>query len=214
MEPKERLFFNRIIFFLFVIIITVQAGYKEKKSSNGTCSDIVFEKTDTSHIPAVTINITSKALKKENGIYLLNERPFSGHVLEYYKGKKIKSITPVYNGMLHGITRTFYSDGKLKDARSYRENKSYGRHYGFWENGKLKFDFTYYNNKLEGEQKQWYENGQLYLRLHYKNDSETGMQQGWRQNGKLFANYEVKDGIRYGLQKSYLCYTLKNEQIK
>lgn len=213
MAPKAHSLFKCLLFF-FLMMMFIQNGCKTKNISNNISDDIVFEQVDTSHIPAIAINRFDERLASDNGIYLLSGKAFSGHVVEYYQNKKIKSNISVYNGMLHGVARTYYPDGKINDVRSYKMNKAYGRHYGFWEDGKQKFDYTYYNDKEEGEQKQWYKSGQLYLRLHYKNDKETGLQQGWRENGKLFINYEVKDGIRYGLQKTYLCYKVKNEQVK
>ena len=195
--------------FLFAALSFVGcANHKEEKYT------VVFEKVDVSDIPDITASVKDEKLKFDNGICYYSGFPFSGFIKESYETDTLKSIASYYKGKLHGITKTFYPNGKCRDERSYKDNLSYGSHVGFWENGNPKFDFIYYNDKLEGIQKQWYEDGKPYTMQTYANDSENGMQKAWRRNGKLFANYEVKNGVCYGLQKTNLCYTLRKEKIE
>jgi antitoxin component YwqK of YwqJK toxin-antitoxin module len=169
---------------------------------------------DTSLIPNDTILSTVANLKLDNGLYYLDNKPFSGYRKELYENKQVGFIGSYLNGMQHGITLTYFDNGKLKDSRAYKLNKSFGKHYGYWENGNQKFEFYYLNDKREGANKQWYVTGKPYSFLNFKDDKEHGMQQAWRENGKPYINYEAKDGFRYGLQKSGLCYTLADEKLK
>ena len=173
-----------------------------------------LEKVDTSFVPMTKVLRNDKNLYLENGIYYLSQTTFSGYIIDSNLSGSVQSIGSYYNGMQHGLTKTFYANGKPRDCRSYRNNIAYGRHFGYWENGNMKFDFTYLNDKREGVQKQWYESGRPYAFLTFKDDKEVGLQKAWRENGKLYINYEVKDGIRYGLQKTALCYTLRDGKIK
>ncbi len=211
MVQKERSLFNIFTYScLFGMILCVSCTVNKKEETVST----VFEKVDTSQIPMDTVSSIDSTLHLDNGIYYYSNKPFSGFIKEVYENKALKSIASYYKGMQHGITKTFYPDGKERDTRSYKENVGYGRHFGYWENGNMKFDFIYYYDKREGIQKQWYESGSPYAFLNFQEDREEGMQHAWRENGKVYINYEVKDGFRYGLQKSALCYTLKDEQVK
>ena len=169
---------------------------------------------DVSHVPATTIAPTNAALSLRNGVYYLGSQPYSGFVQDVYPTGVVKSRASFYAGRQHGSTRTFFANGRLQEARSYKEGRAFGRHFGFWPNGHQKFDFVYYDDKREGSQKQWYQSGKIYCDLHFANDQEVGMQQAWRENGKVYINYAVRDGVRYGLQKSVLCYTLREGQVK
>ncbi len=173
-----------------------------------------FGTVDVSQIAKDTVSWDNPGLKLENGIFYLTGKPFSGFIQKKHENESVSSVESFLDGMQHGVSKSFYPDGKLRDSRTYKENVSYGRHFGYWENGNRKFDFIYYNDKREGLQKQWYESGAPYAFLNYKDDKEDGMQRAWRINGKSYINYEVKDGIRYGLQKAALCYTLKDEKLK
>ncbi len=214
MEQKEHLL-SKIITgsFLFSSLLLCLSCVVDKEDKSKERLP-VYEKVSTEQIPLYTISSVDSNLNLVNGIYFLNEVPFSGIIKEVYENGGAKSIGSYFLGMQEGLTKTFYASGKGRDIRSYKENVGYGRHVGYWENGNMKFDFTYYFDKREGLQKQWYESGSPYAFLTFKDDREEGMQQAWRENGKPYINYVAKDGFRYGLQKSSLCYSLKDEKIK
>jgi len=174
----------------------------------------VFEQINVSQIPNITTSKTDTTLKLQNGVYYYVDSPFSGFIVEKYNSDTLKSMGSYFQGRQHGISKTYFENGKLETERSYKNGIGYGRHFGYWDNGNMKFDFLYINDKREGVQKQWYESGNQYCELNFTDDQESGMQKAWRENGKLYINYEVKNGVRYGLQKSALCYTLNDEKIK
>jgi len=207
MAQKE-LSLNNLFFYIFCLLTVGCELPNERKEIN------VFEYIDVSKIPNDTILKNNTSLKILNGVYYFGYKPYSGFIKENYVSDTLKYIGSYYKGQQHGITQTFFPNGKLETERSYRYGLSYGRHVGFWKNGNIKFDYIYLNDSKEGIQKQWYESGKKYYELTFADDKENGMQKAWGENGKLYINYEVKDGIKYGLQKSALCYTLKNGKLK
>jgi antitoxin component YwqK of YwqJK toxin-antitoxin module len=212
MAQRERLLFKQIAFVAALFCFFSCTNFNTNKKVEAITSASFF--VDTTGIPKDSILSTTPGLKLDNGLYLLNNKPFSGCIKDLYENKQARMIAGYLNGMQHGNTVTFYEDGKLRDSRSYKENKSFGKHFGYWQNGNQKFEFYYLNDKREGTNKQWYESGKRYAFLNFKDDKEYGMQQAWRENGKPYINYEAKEGFRYGLQKSGLCFTLKDEKFK
>lgn len=201
------------IFFLAMACMTTTMSSCVSKATEQkaavTAKDL---SADTGMIPKDTVMASTVQLTR-NGLLLHNNKKFSGYVAGLYRGGKIKQVSSVYEGMLHGISRSYFENGALQEVRQYKENQSTGRHYGYWPNGNMQFDYLYFRDQKIGDMKRWYDNGKPYLFLHYKNDKEEGLQQGWRDNGKLFINYVVKDGHRYGLQESMLCYKLNEGNI-
>jgi antitoxin component YwqK of YwqJK toxin-antitoxin module len=167
---------------------------------------------DTGMVPRDTV-LNTEVQSTRNGLILLNSKKFSGYVADLYPDKKFRTITSVYEGMIHGMFRSYYENGALHEVRQYKENVSTGKHYGLWANGNKQFDYVYFRDRKIGYMNRWYENGKPYLFLNYKDDKEEGLQQGWRENGKLFINYVAKDGYRYGLQETMLCYKLNEGNI-
>ena len=167
---------------------------------------------DTGMVARDTV-LYSALRSTSNGLLLKDNRKFSGYAVTFYPNKKIKTISSVYEGMMHCMFRSYYESGALHEARQFKENLNTGKHCGYWPNGNKQFDYVYYRDKKIGYLNRWYENGKPYLFLHYKEDKEEGLQQGWRENGKLFINYVAKDGFRYGLQETMLCYKLNEGNI-
>ena len=207
MAPKV-LLLTKLAFFIVSILIVGCSEPQEQSAFKNR------EKVDVSQVPSIIVLENNDGLKLMNGVYYFGNKPYSGYIQTNYHSDKIKMIASYLKGKQHGITKAFFSNGKLETERVYKDGLSCGRHVGYWKNGSIKFDFTYLDDKREGKQRQWYESGKPYFELTFADDKEFGMQKAWRENGKLFINYEVKNGLRYGLQKAGLCYTLKNEKLK
>jgi antitoxin component YwqK of YwqJK toxin-antitoxin module len=211
MVQKERLLNNIIVASVLCLFAISCNSKRTAKEEVVTISSFYV---DTTAIPNDTVFAASKDLVVNNRIYYLKGKPFSGYLKDTYENNATKLVYGYLDGMQHGKSISYYSDGRLRDCRMYKENKSFGKHYGFWENGNMKFEYYYLDDRREGSNKQWYQSGKPYAFLNFKNDREAGMQQAWRENGKAYINYEAKDGFRYGLQKSGLCYTMENEKFK
>jgi antitoxin component YwqK of YwqJK toxin-antitoxin module len=206
MALKEHLLFRWIVFGALAFSFASCSTVKKEEETHSSFF------VDTSLVPKDTV--LSEKLTLNNGIYYLNQMPFSGYRKEMYSNGDIGLVAGYLNGMQHGTSTSYYPGGKLNFIRMYKANKSFGKHIGYWENGNQKFEFYYLDDKREGVNKQWYQSGKPYTFLHFKDDKEDGMQQAWRENGKPYINYEAKEGFRYGLQKSGLCYTLVDEKMK
>ncbi len=208
MAQKEHLLFKQALLF-FTVFIFIKCTNTKKEEAISKPSFFV----DTSLVPKDTVLSTDLNVKLDNGIFYLNNLPFSGYVKEFYPNKSISLVAGFVNGKQHGTSTCYFPNGKIRFIRMYKENKSFGKHIEYWENGNPKFEFYYLNDKREGPNKQWYISGKPYAFLNFKDDKENGLQQAWRENGRAYINYEAKDGFRYGLQKSALCYTLKDEKF-
>lgn len=213
-HPDSFLRFKHLVFFRTVLLVlgfgfAACTNIKQEEKNNSSSFFV-----DTTLIPQDTFLVNSENLKLDNGVYYLNNQPFSGYINSNYPNDMGSLVAGYLNGMQHGLSTSYYPNGNIMFIRMYNQNKSFGKHIGYWGNGKLKFEFYYNNDKRTGTHKQWYESGQAYTVLNFKDDQEDGMQYAWRENGKPYINYEAKDGFRYGLQKSNLCYTLIDEKLK
>ena len=213
MVQKELLlnnFYGVIITFCILKISSCNYFQQQPNTKENNKNYVVY----TTCIPHDTVIMPNNKLSYVNNIYFKEGKKFSGIIEEFYSNGIMKKQFSIYQGMLYGIYKSYFEDGKPWEIRNYKNNLSTGKHYGFWaESGNRKFEYNYYEEKMEGLQKKWYKSGKPYLFLNYSNDREDGLQQGWRENGKLYLNYVAKDGYRYGLQKAALCYTLREGKI-
>lgn len=216
MAPRALLLSSFITIATASVVLFGQNPFKELRWLKQTPDAVVKNYTiDTSGIPFDTISITDSSLKILNGIFLFNNKRYSGIIKEYYPNGLVKNLRAIFHGELHGTFKSFYENGAKHEVRSYKNNLATGRHRGYWPDGKtLQFDYNYYEEKREGQQRKWYKSGKPYIFSNYTNDHEDGLQRAWRENGKLYINYVAKDWHTYGLQQTALCYTLLDEKIK
>ena len=201
----------RLCMFAVLFFTSCSTSIKKADNKEVTAKDLFV---DTTIIPRDTVLETNAAFSYKNGLFYFNQRLYSGIALVANSDKTIKAFCSVYNGMRHGIYRSYYSNGRLFEVRQYKNDLATGRHFGYFDNGNMQFDYLYFEEQKVGHFKKWYRTGKPYLFANYKDDAEDGLQQGWRPNGKLFLNYVAKDGRTYGLQETMLCYTLTDEELK
>jgi hypothetical protein len=102
---------------LFSLIVFCSINCKNNKEDAATVSSLLV---DTTMIPKDTILINQPTLQLNNGVYFLDEKPFSGYIKENYDPKRLKSIGSYWQGKQEGSTLTFYENGKNRDNRSYK----------------------------------------------------------------------------------------------
>ncbi|MEP6834116.1 MAG: hypothetical protein ABJB74_12010 [Gemmatimonas sp.] len=151
------------------------------------------------------VESTSSRLTEVNGVVLLNQQPFNGHVYEHFDGGVLKRDANYRDGKLNGVTRGWHENGQVDYARTYSAGLEEGTHKGWYENGGRRFEYHFRNGVSEGVSKQWYRNGKPYTLFHFTNGQEAGQQQMWDTEGKLRANYVIREGRRYGLPGSVGC---------
>lgn len=150
-------------------------------------------------IPPVSISSTHQALKRTQGKWFYQNKPFSGTLLEYYASGKVKTKASYYQGEKQGIAKGWYPDGQRWFEREYLYGRKHGKQQIWWQNGQLKLLAWVKNDAYEGNVKQWYADGKLYRDFNYKQGKEEGHQRMWKKDGRVKANYVVKNGRQYGL---------------
>ena len=152
-----------------------------------------------------TVESSSERVSEINGVTLVDQHPFSGHVREHFANGQLKRDATYRDGKLHGRTRGWHENERPDYSRTYSAGLEAGTHEGWYENGSRRFEYHFSKGMSEGVAKQWYRNGKPYTLFHFANGQETGRQQMWDTEGKLRANYIIREGRRYGLPGSVGC---------
>tara|TARA_R110001592_G_scaffold139837_2_gene360264 strand:+ start:1655 stop:2251 length:597 start_codon:yes stop_codon:yes gene_type:complete len=171
----------------------------------------VTDLKDSPIIPDISVDADEANLRRNGALMLLDDKPFSGHLVSYHSNGQLESENTYFEGLREGKSSQFYSDGSFKEERWYNENQKTGTHYGWWPNGNMKFEFHFVDGLHHGEAKEWQIDGQPYKFFTYTMGQEDGSQKMWESDGSIRANYVVKDGHRYGLIGLKNCKSVDNE---
>lgn len=80
------------------------------------------------------------------------------------------------NGKLHGISKSWYENGKLQDSAVYKNGIVIGDEKGWHEDGSIKFVTSYdTTGNGDGSSQSFYPNGVIRSKGNYKNEKRTGV---------------------------------------
>ena len=176
-----------------------------------SCTENTARENNLPKTYAVLISDTS--LHLINGIlFYKDQQPFTGELKEDWANGNLKTAEVFLNGKQHGLSETFYWDGKKESTRWYSNGEKDSIHTGWWENGNKKYEYHFQHGAYNGMFTEWYESGKIIQQVMYARGEEL-YGKGWRENGKLYMNFVMKEGRRYGLNNSNLCYGVKNQVL-
>jgi antitoxin component YwqK of YwqJK toxin-antitoxin module len=155
---------------------------------------------------SILLNKAEQKIKIENGLLIINQKPFSGRLFALFEASTdTAELSSYQNGKEHGEWKKVYTSGKIKERRFFEQGQKTGEYTAWWENGNRQLHYFFVADEYEGTCKEWNVEGKLVRILNYKSGHEEGHQQWWYDNGKVKANYVIKDGRRYGLLGTKNC---------
>lgn len=98
-------------------------------------------------------------------------------------GKSILAEENYKNGVLNGVSKTYYLTGKITEFSHFKNGKLHGSLKRYADNGILLDDLNYENGKLHGAAKYYNNKGKLIYWGDYANDLKVGKWE-YFENGK------------------------------
>jgi antitoxin component YwqK of YwqJK toxin-antitoxin module len=129
-----------------------------------------------------------------NNLRLVGKESFTGGKknglsLSFFENGIPDSESNWVNGVLDGVSRSFYPSGKKKTEMMYREGKRQGLSLVYYESGQTEISGQYYNDLADGNWKFTNGNGVTIYELKYKSG--------------VLLNPEVMDSIQAGEFKAF-----------
>lgn len=161
------------------------------------------------------VNSDSSAIYTKSGITYVNDTPFSGKAITYYRNTNDTAEIRMYvNGKENGRWTTYYPNHHLKEIRFFSNGNKTGNYSAWWPNGSKQVDYNFSNNEYEGTCRDWNENGLKIKEMNYHEGHEEGTQQAWYDDGKIKFNYLAQSGRRYGLMGTKNCKNVSESIFK
>jgi hypothetical protein len=144
---------------------------------------------------------------------------FTG-IKQYMSGNHLVMETTFKNGIKEGLTKTYYTSGKLKGTLWYENGLKEDSAKWFFEEGQLFRSTPYIRDTIDGIQIQYYRAGKLKAKIGYKKGLRTFYMQEYDMNGKLAGGYpqlvvNTKDEYNSkGIYSVSLSLSDKSEKVK
>jgi len=98
------------------------------------------------------------------------------------------------NGLINGVSKTFYPGGTVAEVIQYRDGKKDGEWVQYYEDGRLKFKGSYRNDEKEGPFTGYFQNGKVNLSGAYRAGHKEGTWTIYEENGAVMRSDKYSDG--------------------
>jgi hypothetical protein len=163
--------------------------------------------------PNITLDKENLSLDAKRGLFLWEDKPFSGISTLHQMGVLVEEIH-FHQGKKQGSFKKWFDDGTLSFEAYYHQGKKDSTCKSWWRNGQLRSLSNFNNGVPHGKQYSWYDTGEKFKETNLEHGKEKGLQRAWRKNGTIYNNYEAKNGRIFGLKRANLCYEIEEEDIK
>jgi antitoxin component YwqK of YwqJK toxin-antitoxin module len=131
-----------------------------------------------------------------------------GLSVSYYEDGRVKEITSYAKGVKHGPHKEFYPSGSLKSEELYDQGLIWGQKTSFFEDGQKEFECYINKGKIEGEAWTYYQSGKRKGMVPYRAGLKEGLAIEWHQNGvtSIKVNYVADKENDFGNNPALVAY--------
>ena len=130
------------------------------------------------------------------GLWLLpgQTNTFTGLLLDTYEDGTRKSLTTVSNGLLHGVSQGWHTNGQQQVEEHYVAGTSHGLRTKWHPNGQKLSEVNIVDGKLEGTFRRWDEQGALTEEIEMKAGQPDGLSRAYYPSGSLKVEARLQQG--------------------
>lgn len=120
--------------------------------------------------------------------------PYTGTVVEYYAPKQLQSRSVVSNGLLHGLSEGWHTNGVRQVAEHFVNGVSEGVRVKWHPNGAKLSEATIVGGKLNGTFRRWDEQGRLAEEIELVQDQPHGESVAYFPSGCVKTRLRLERG--------------------
>jgi antitoxin component YwqK of YwqJK toxin-antitoxin module len=152
--------------------------------------------------PPALPQVTRSELEVRDGRLYRNGQtsPFTGTLVELRSDGSLQSRSVVSNGLLHGISEGWHTNGQLAVRETFRDGVSDGVRVKWHANGAKMSEANIVGGKVQGTFRRWHENGLLAEQIEMRDGRAEGLSIAYYPSGYLRAKATLHQGQPAGQQ--------------
>jgi antitoxin component YwqK of YwqJK toxin-antitoxin module len=137
---------------------------------------------------------TNLVFKESRLLEINGATPFSGFMVEHYTDGVLRSRSAVTNGLLHGLSQGWHTNGQLQVSEYFKAGVSHGLRTKWYANGTKLSEATIVEGVLSGPFRRWHENGTLAEEVEMRNGQPDGIANAYLPDGRLKTQVRLENG--------------------
>ena len=120
--------------------------------------------------------------------------PFTGIIFENYPDGSVRSRSQLSNGVLHGVSEGWHTNGLLQIQEHFQNGVSHGTRTKWFESGAKMSEAMIDQGKIQGVFRRWHTNGVLAEEVEMADNVPHGLSRSFYPNGSLKAEVRLDKG--------------------
>lgn len=120
---------------------------------------------------------------------------FTGMMVEFYPDGTMQSRSVVSNGLLHGVSEGWWTNGVLAVRESFLAGRSHGVRTKWDMTGSRIAESAIRDGQLDGVHREWHTNGQPSLEVSMQSGKPHGLCFKWNPEGVLVGQWSLSNGV-------------------
>lgn len=120
---------------------------------------------------------------------------FTGLMVEFYPDGTLQSRSVVSNGLLHGVSEGWHTNGVLAVTEVFVDGKSHGTRIKWDAASNRIAETTISAGQIHGSHREWYTNGQPALEMSMVDGKAQGLAQKWNPDASLAGQWVLSNGV-------------------
>jgi antitoxin component YwqK of YwqJK toxin-antitoxin module len=145
-------------------------------------------------LPPREVPVSELTLREGRSYWKDDTTPFTGIITETYQGGGPKSRSVLSNGLMHGVSEGWHTNGVLQVREHFVEGISHGLREKWFPSGAKISEANIKSGKLDGRFRSWHENGSPAEEITMKDGQPDGLSMAYHPDGSLKAKATLQDG--------------------
>lgn len=120
--------------------------------------------------------------------------PFTGSMLERTADGLLRSCSAISNGLLHGLSEGWHTNGQIQVAEQFKEAVSHGQRTKWYADGTKLSEAMIVNGRLHGSFRRWHTNGGLAEDMELKDGQADGLSKAYFPSGFMKSRTTLQSG--------------------
>jgi antitoxin component YwqK of YwqJK toxin-antitoxin module len=125
---------------------------------------------------------------------LPDQGPFSGLMLEHSADGVLRSRSSVSNGLLHGISEGWHTNGQLQVTEHFKDGVSHGLRTKWYSSGARLSEGEIVEGRFHGTFRRWSESGALLEQVEFVAGQPHGVAMAYYESGFVKKWARIKEG--------------------
>ena len=146
-------------------------------------------------VPAEQVSRNQLVLQQGRLMKTSQTNAFTGLMVELYPDGTLQSRSAVSNGLLHGVSEGWYTNGVLAITEVFVSGTSHGTRTKWDAASNRIAETTISAGQIHGSHREWYTNGQPALEMSMVDGKAQGLARKWNPDASMAGQWVLSNGV-------------------